>query len=173
MSAMETRRIPDYLRRLVGDYLSARYVMCKTIDGTIEERSVRAGVPQGSVLGPLLWNVAFDSVLRLRLQEGCRVICYADDTLVMASSRRLFGAIVNANLQIARVVRHISELGLTIAENKTEAVLFSKRKPNFMPSITVGTSRILFGDSMKYLGVDCRWLLEVPRTFRLYRSQIG
>lgn len=77
----------------------------------------------------------------------------------MASSRRLFGAIVNANLQIARVVRHISELGLTIAENKTEAVLFSKRKPNLMPSITVGTSRILVGEAMKYLGVivDGSW----------------
>jgi len=159
MSAMESKRIPDYLRRLVGNYLSVRYVRYKTIDGTMEERPVRAGVPQGSVLGPLLWNIAFDSVLRLRLQEGCRIICYADDTLVVSSFNRLFGALVNVNLQVARVIRHISELGLAVAESKTEAVLFSKKRPNLMPTIAVGVSRILVRTSMKYLGVmiDGSW----------------
>lgn len=40
--------------------------------------------PQGSVLGPLLWNLAFDAVLRIALPHGYSVVCYADDTLVIA-----------------------------------------------------------------------------------------
>lgn len=159
LRAMEDKGIPGYLRRLVGDYLSHRSIIFRTSDGRTEERAVRAGVPQGSVLGPLLWNVAYDSVLRLRLEKGCCVICYADDTLVISTSNRIFGAVVNVNLQLARVVRHIMELGLTISEVKTEAVLFTKKKLNIMPSIKVGDSSIMVNESMKYLGImiDRNW----------------
>lgn len=55
-----------------------------------------------SVLGPFLWNIAFDSVLRLRAEEGCHTVCYADDTLLISTSNSLFQAIVNINIQIAR-----------------------------------------------------------------------
>lgn len=51
----------------------------------MEKRAMLAGVPQGSVLGPTLWNIAYDSVLQLGSDYGCQTICYADDTLVLAS----------------------------------------------------------------------------------------
>lgn len=41
-------------------------------------------VPQGSVLGPLLWDVTFDEILQVSLPRGCDIVCYADDTLVIA-----------------------------------------------------------------------------------------
>lgn len=42
------------------------------------------GCPQGSVLDPLLWVEEFDSLMRLRLPSGCRVIiAYADDGLLL------------------------------------------------------------------------------------------
>lgn len=172
LSVMEERIFPAYLRRIVGDYLSNRYIVFKTIEGTLEEKPVRAGVPQGSVLGPLLWNLAFDSVLRLRLEEGCRIICYADDTLVVSTSNRVFGAVVSANIQIARVVRHISELGLTVSESKTEAVLFSKKRLNNMPSVRVGTSNIFTGESMKYLGVKIDRLWDFRDHFKYVESKL-
>lgn len=51
------------------------------------ERGVKSkgGVLQGSSgQGPLLWNLAYDAVLRNRLPSGLSVICYATDTLILA-----------------------------------------------------------------------------------------
>lgn len=101
LAAMEQKCIPNYLRRIVASYLSCRTITYKNNKGRVVEREVLAGVLQGSVLGPLLWNIAFDSVLRLRTEDGCHTVCYADDTLIVSTSDRLFDAIVKANIQIA------------------------------------------------------------------------
>lgn len=45
------------------------------------------GVQQGSVLDPLLWNIGFDFVLKTAVPDGFKVICYADDTLLVAGGR--------------------------------------------------------------------------------------
>lgn len=60
---------------------------------------------------------------------------------------------MKANIQIARVVRHIVGLGLAISESKTEAVLFRRSRLNVMPTVKVGDSYILVDKSMKYLGI--------------------
>lgn len=44
-----------------------------------EELKVTIGVPQESALGPTLWLVLYNSVLRLDQPEDVRVIGFADD----------------------------------------------------------------------------------------------
>ncbi|KMQ87908.1 reverse transcriptase [Lasius niger] len=123
-----------------------------------------AGVPQGSVLGPLLWNIAFDFVLRLEQEEGCRTVCYADDTLIVSTSSGAFDAVLRANIMAARVVRRIRGLGLSIAAQKTEAVYFygKGKEPRVMPTVYVDNAYVTTTTSMKYLDVmiDSRWSFQ-------------
>lgn len=62
-TAMDRKGFPTYLRSIVRSYLSERFVSCKDAGGGVITRKCYAGVPQGSVLGPLLWNVTYDYVL--------------------------------------------------------------------------------------------------------------
>jgi len=68
-------------------YLANRYIIYKDMDGIEQTRSTEAGVPQDSVLGPLLWNITFDKVLRDRTENGYRLPAYADDTLIVAAGK--------------------------------------------------------------------------------------
>lgn len=45
------------------------------------------GIPQGSVLGPLLWNIFYDHIMKLKLPEGVEIIGYADDTAVLVEAK--------------------------------------------------------------------------------------
>lgn len=69
------------------------------------------GVLQGSVLGPLFWNIAYDEVLQGDRPPGCVTICYADDTLVLASGGSWTNARRRAEECAAVVLRDTEKLG--------------------------------------------------------------
>lgn len=83
-AAFEHLQLLPYLRAVLWDYLRGRTFAYKDGTGAVCERRMYRGVPQGSVLGLMLWNFGYDVVLRAVLPPGFDVVCYADDTLVMA-----------------------------------------------------------------------------------------
>lgn len=124
MSTMREHSIPGYLRRIIANYLSDRWLNYRDRDGTQQVRSIRRGVPQGSVLGPLLWNIGFNGVLSgVTLPAGCVTVCYADDTLVLAAGSDWDEAKLRMDRALAEVVGKITSLGLMVApKNRKQSV---------------------------------------------------
>jgi len=82
------------------------------------------------------------------------IICYADNTLVLAAGKDANMATARTNVQVAMVLNRINRLGLKIATRKTEAVCFQGgRLLERTPVLVVGDTQIEVASSIKYLGV--------------------
>ena len=85
-------------------------------------------MPQGSVLGPLLWNIMYDGVLRLTQLGGVTIIVFADDISVVTVAKQIRAVETATNEAITRIRDWLVSGGLELADHKTEAILVTSRK---------------------------------------------
>lgn len=160
---LKRKNFPEYIIQIINNYLDNRKICYVDSEGILRFHQVFAGVPQGSVLGPLLWNVTYDWVLEAELPNKCRVLCYADDTLILASGSTLISAIRRINIVVAVIINRIVKLGLKVAANKTNVVVFHKgRKFPEVIKINVLNDEISSCRIFKYLGV----IFDTKMTFK-------
>ena len=76
-------------------------------------------VPQSSVLRPLLWNIMYDGVFRLRLPNGT-----TNDIAIVFVAKPVAEIEEKTNAAIQNIGAWLDEAYLTLAANKTEAVLY-------------------------------------------------
>ena len=74
--------MPAHLVRIISSYFSERILLNGTTEGVMEYE-ITGGVPQGSVLGPLLGNLLSDEVLYLPMLRRVQIIGHADDITVI------------------------------------------------------------------------------------------
>ena len=74
------------------------------------------------MLGPLLWNLGFNSVLETAVPTGLQLICYADDTLIIAGGRSRTLMLRPVEVGVASVIAEIRRIGLEVAAQETEAM---------------------------------------------------
>ena len=70
----------------VKSYLTNRKQRTKFNNCISEEETVKSGIPQGSILGPILF-VCFTNDLATEFNQDCKVISYADDTQLIVNAK--------------------------------------------------------------------------------------
>lgn len=169
--------IPGYLVNVVGDYLRDRWVSYTDQTGSACRERLHRGVPQGSVLGQLLWDIGYNAVLQTALPPSCGVVCYADDTLVVAEGRNWDEVLARGEVAVHSVVRSIREAGLKVATSKTEALAFYEKAqgppPQQVSTLAIGASNIALSHQIKYLGLilDSGWTFSIHFADRARRIQ--
>ena len=143
---------PPYLMQTVESYFTDRRLRYNTDDGLGYYR-VSAGVPQGSVLGPLLWNIMYDGVLKVPVSGRTKIVGFADDIAVLTVAKTIEEIESATNEAIHRIRQWLLNAGLELADQKTEAILITGRKKVEYMTVTVGDTRIMSKKSLKYLGV--------------------
>ena len=168
MLALEEHRVPFYLRRIISNYLSDRILLYDTDEGT-QSYNISGGVPQGSVLGPLLWNVLYDGLLRQILPDGVTMVAYADDVALVVVAKSITEVQYLGDDAIEIVSNWLNDHGLRLAPEKTEAVLISRTKKRKYAAFMVEGKRISTADTIKYLGVT----LDARLSFREHLETAG
>ena len=74
--------INDNIIQWVSSYLTNRQQSVVLNGVTSDSANVLSGVPQGSVLGPLLFVIYVNDLASMQLSEGSEIILYADDLLL-------------------------------------------------------------------------------------------
>lgn len=141
---------PVFLIRIIRSYLSNRsfYVAVEKKDSSVKQ--IRAGVPQGSILGPVLFNLFIND---LPNSPGVTVGIYADDTILYSSSRSV--KLLESKLQesLRLLGDWLVEWKLGVNVSKTEAVLFTKRNANPTKQLIIFNQDVSWSSSVKYLGI--------------------
>lgn len=151
-ASLHKLKVPDYLCRILGSYFENRELLFETDDGA-ESIIITAGVPQGSLLGPALWNGMYDGVLRLKLPEGVQIVGFADDIVLMVLGQSQLEVEVQASEAISIIERWMGERKLSLAHQKTEVTMVCNRQSVQLAHIRAGNVTIESKRSIRYLGV--------------------
>ena len=132
--------------------------MVETDKGT-KEIEITAGVAQGSVGGPTMWNIHYDALLRLILPKDVVLVGYVDDVAMVAVAANIEELESKCNEVLEIVSQLMKEHGLKLAQEKSKGVLETKRKKFEYTKLVLDGHTIQFQDSIRYLGlwIDKHW----------------
>ena len=122
---LQAMGLDGFLIQWITDYLTNRK-QCVVVGGaTSEFVPVVSGVPQGSVLGPLLFLIYINGIAELPLSPGSKLVIYADDVLLYRPIRQA------SDFQLLQ--QDVDALGaynnyLTFNPSKCKAMVFSSRR---------------------------------------------
>ena len=115
--------------------------------GSSEALEVECGVPQGSILGPMLFLLHINDLVKD--VKKCQVLKYADDTVIYTASQsitKIERALANEMENISKWLNN-DRLIINLKKGKTEAMLFGTTKRRSMIdglNIFLGDKRINF-----------------------------
>lgn len=121
---------------MVDSFLSMRSACVVNRQYNSSPLSVQRGVPQGTVMGPILYNLyTADQPLPQLNQE---ILQYADDTALISRSKRKVLAVSYLQQSVRLFEEFYRDWGLVVNGRKTELIVFGRSKPVGLESITVG-----------------------------------
>ena len=153
-------------------YLTNRYQQC-LINGFLSRKGeIICGIPQGSILGPLLFLIYINDLPNcLNSTTPC---LYADDTQIFASSRDPAELAYNLNSDLENTMDWLTLNKLQSHSSKTKFMVIGS-KPNLTSKVADLHSRITMNNnsvssvtSQKCLGVD----LDETLAFDIYIEKL-
>jgi len=143
-------KIPDDLLGILYEFLTDRKFFLEMNGRSSEVRSIDRGCPQGSVLGPVLFNLYTGSIAN-KIPVYSHLTSYADDSYVIVEDADLENLVRKTETCISTHIESLEAIGMKVNEDKTELILFGKDQPELL--VNVKGTAIESKDQIKALGI--------------------
>lgn len=152
--------IPRYLIKLIENFLRNRFFQVATSHSLSDPQPIPAGVPQGSVLAPLLFTYFINDIPK---HPNTDVALFADDTALIATSWKKDKSISYLQRHIDILQIYYTKWKIQLNSAKTTLTVFSQlRKDKLTTPLQVNNTIIETSPTVKYLGVT----LDQTLTFK-------
>nr|BAA07467.1 ORF2 [Bombyx mori] len=154
--ALEVRlaeeKCPEYLRRVISSYLSDRRVSVRYA-GAEYERATSKGCVQGSIGGPILWNLLLDPLIHQLQARGEYIQAFADDVVLVFDGDSALQIERQANTSLEHVQAWGVRNKLKFAPHKTCAMTITRRLKYDTPRLNMGGTEIATYKELRILGL--------------------
>lgn len=165
------KKFSPFLIKIVQSYLADRSAFVEVLGSPSTNFNIPAGVPQGSLLAPILFNILTNDI---PTPKDCNLISYADDTALLCSSTKwnikLLRKRLTAGLETTE--KYLNSWKIKINSGKTEFIVFSKAqkmhkiKSDF-PPVYKGVT-FPWKEEVRYLGVT----IDSKLTFKSHTDRV-
>ena len=162
IAKLDAYGLTDKALRMISSYISERWQRTK-VNGTFSNWSkLLVGVPQGSVLGPILFNIYLNDLLWV-IEDCCN---FADDTTIYACNKDL--NVVKSKLETnsKKAIQWFKENYMKLNEDKCKLIICGKKNENI--SVKVGSAEIWEEQFVTLLGI----CIDNKLSFDKYISKI-
>ncbi|CAL4246665.1 unnamed protein product, partial [Meganyctiphanes norvegica] len=139
----------------IKEFLTMRKIQVNIEDILSEELEIDNGVPQGSGISTLLFDLILSNIPRIHPVKSKE---FADDVAFSITADSIEDATLQMQDAIERFVEYIKAVGLKISAEKTKVMCFTLKK-NREPNLTLEGQDIEIVTEFKYLGM----VFDAPR----------
>ena len=147
--------IPPLYIKFLSNYIQGRRAYTTYNSAQSKQRSFHAGVPQGGVLSPALFNLFMSDMPKPNKEKGQDLSSYADDVTLMASHEKICVAEVHAQEYLDAFIKWMRENNLILAD-KTQATVFTPdpAEYEYKLNLTIDGTRLETVKHPKILGLN-------------------
>ena len=144
-----TQLLPESVHKLIRSYLLDRKFQIKSKLAISSQRKISAGVPQGSILGPLLYLLF---TADMPTSPVTHTSTFADDTAFLSIHRQSDVASQRLQTHIEVLEDWLNKWKIKVNASKCVHIIFTLRKES-CPPITINGVRVPEHNYVKYLGI--------------------
>lgn len=157
------RHLPKSFCDFLTSYMSERFFRVKQTDTYSTLKAINAGVPQGSILGPILYLLFTSDI---PTSPNCFIATFADDTALLATGKSTLETTEALQTALNMLITWTQIWRIKLNNLKSVHINFTLKKTTQYPLYIDGTV-IPYSDSAKYLGMTLdaklRWKEHVKK----------